>query len=352
MNQVEAIIPPPPPTTAKLRASRRSLVKALMMWVRRGHLYLGLFLFPWAILYGVTAFLFNHPTAFSDQPMKNFGKDALVGTSLETLPSPQTIAEQVVAKLNAAQQPETPYLLAGPAKFGGREFAFASVKAQEQTVSLLLDLNNGGGIIRVVATRERKEVEKAPFATGGSNSSGGRPGRGPAVAPGKGGAGRGESSSAGGAVRLDFSLAEQIKSAVPTILERSGFPTGEVTVTSLPDVVFPVEASGKTWTATYNPLTGAVSGTLASTGRESELTWRRFLLRLHLAHGYPGEINGRWFWALAVDAMAFTMCFWGLSGLVMWWQIKATRLPGAVVLVLSAAAATALGLAMHTAMTQ
>jgi hypothetical protein len=265
MNQVEAIIPPPLPTSAKPRPSRRSLVKTLIMWVRRGHLYLGLFLFPWAILYGVTAFLFNHPTGFSDQPMKNFGKDALVGTSLETLPSPQTIAGQVVAKLNAAQQPETPYLLAGPAKFGGREFAFASVKAQEQTVSLLLDLNNGGGIIRVVATRERKEVEKAPFATGGSNSSGGRPGRGPAVAPGKGGAGRGESSSAGGAVRLDFSLAEQIKSAVPTILERSGFPTGEVTVSSLPDVVFPVEAGGKTWTATYNPLTGAVSGTLVST---------------------------------------------------------------------------------------
>jgi hypothetical protein len=45
------------------------------------------------------------------------------------------------------------------------------------------------------------------------------------------------------------------------------------------------------------------------------------------------------------------MCFWGLSGLVMWWQIKATRKVGAVVLVLSAAAATALGVAMHAAMT-
>jgi hypothetical protein len=49
--------------------------------------------------------------------------------------------------------------------------------------------------------------------------------------------------------------------------------------------------------------------------------------------------------------MAFTMCFWGLSGLVMWWQIKATRRAGAVVLALSAVAATALGFAMHTAMT-
>jgi hypothetical protein len=49
--------------------------------------------------------------------------------------------------------------------------------------------------------------------------------------------------------------------------------------------------------------------------------------------------------------MALTMCFWGLSGLVMWWQVKTTRKAGAVVLVLSAVAATALGIAMYAAMT-
>ena len=49
--------------------------------------------------------------------------------------------------------------------------------------------------------------------------------------------------------------------------------------------------------------------------------------------------------------MAVTMCLLGLSGLVMWWQVKATRKAGAVVLVLSAPAATALGFAMHAAMT-
>jgi hypothetical protein len=45
------------------------------------------------------------------------------------------------------------------------------------------------------------------------------------------------------------------------------------------------------------------------------------------------------------------MVFWGLSGLVMWWQIKATRRAGAAVLVLSAVVATAFGFAMHAAMT-
>ena len=44
--------------------------------------------------------------------------------------------------------------------------------------------------------------------------------------------------------------------------------------------------------------------------------------------------------------MAFAMAFWGVSGLLMWWQLKATRRTGAVVLALSAAAAAALAVAM------
>jgi hypothetical protein len=81
------------------------------------------------------------------------------------------------------------------------------------------------------------------------------------------------------------------------------------------------------------------------------MSTRRFLTRLHLAHGYPGEQNARWFWAVVVDAMAFVMVFWGVSGIFMWWQIKATRKFGFLVLVLSVAAATALGLGMHEALT-
>lgn len=303
------------------------------MWVRRGHLYLGLFLLPWAILYGATAFLFNHPTAFSDQPTATFGPDALVGTPLEVPPSPQAIAERVVAALNEAQKPATPYALAGPAAFG-REFAFATVEGDGQTVSVLIDVKNGGGTVRSTPARVRAVPEKAPFAV----SAGG--GSGPGDAP------RGE-----GGIKLDDPLPARVKAAVPAILARVGFPTGDATVTSVPDVVFPVAAGGRTWTARYNPTTGAVAGTAAEGRPESEQSWRRFLLRLHTAHGYPGETDERWVWALVVDAMAYAMCFWGLSGLVMWWQLKAARKAGAAVLAFSLAAAAALGSAMHAAMT-
>lgn len=326
------------------RPARRPLHRRAMHLLRRAHLYLGLFLFPWAILYGVTSFLFNHPTAFSDQPTSTFAKDALAGTPMESLPSPTKQAERLVQLLNDTHQPAMPYVLGvGEVKYN-REFAFATVKADGQTVSVLIDVKYGGGTVRSTADKPKAEPPpKAPFAVGSTDR--GRPSRPdrkasetPAI-PGK------------DAVKLDAPLHERVKAAIPTILERTGFPAGDVTVTSVPELVFPIEADGKTWTATYNPMTGAVGGTVADSKPETELGWRRFLLRLHTAHGYPGEQNARWFWAVIVDVMAGVMCFWGLSGLLMWWQITATRRAGAVVLVLSAIAATALGFAMHAAMT-
>lgn len=38
---------------------------------------------------------------------------------------------------------------------------------------------------------------------------------------------------------------------------------------------------------------------------------------------------------MGVDAIALTLCLWGVSGLFMWWQIKATRKPGLAVLAVS-----------------
>lgn len=325
---------PDAPASAAPAPYRRPFRKRAMHVVRRAHLYFGLFLFPWAVLYGVTAFLFNHPTAFSDAPTASFGTAALKGTPLEALPSPTEQAERVVAKLNELQKPATPYKLAGEAKYA-REFAFATVKAEGQTVNVLFDVKNGGGTVRANPVREKAEPERAPFATGPAleakrDQKAPRPVR--------------------DGIRLADPLHERVKAAVPAVLAHTGFPAGEVTVTSVPDITFPVEADGRVWTANYNALTGTVTGAPADAKPESEPSTRRFLTRLHLAHGYPGEANGKWFWALVVDAMALAMCFWGLSGLVMWWQIKAARWPGLLILLASAACATALAVSMWGAL--
>lgn len=295
--------------------------------LRRAHLYLGLFLLPWAVMYGVTAFLFNHPAVAPDQPTVQFGREAVAGTLLEGVPSPREQAEQVMAKLNELHRPATPYSLGpGEAKYS-REFAFATATADGRTVSVLIDPRTGTGTVR--SSPAKPKGEPAPFA----HTPPPPPPAGPWADP----------------IRLSPSLPDRMKAAVPVVLDRTGFPAENVVVTSVPDLVFPIEADGKTWTATYNATTGTVTG--APSEPPAGPTWRQYLLRLHTAHGYPGEPGARWGWAVVVDVMAVVLVFWGLSGLVMWWQVKATRLPGAVVLVLSAAVATAFGFAMHATMT-
>lgn len=304
----------------------RPLGKRLAHLLRRGHLFLGLFLLPWAVLYGVTAFLFNHPAAFSDNPTVQFGKNAIAGTPLESVPSPREQAEQVIAKLNELQKPTTPYTLgAGEVKYN-REFAFATAKGDGRTVSLLVDVKTGGGTVRSTPAKPKPDPTKPPFAHTPPSSP-------PPAFP--------------AAIRLSPSLPERVKASAPVILERTGFDGTDIVVTSVPDLVFPIEAGGQTWTATYNATTGSVSGAPpeATTGPN----WRQFVLRLHTAHGYPGETNARWAWAVVVDVMAVVLVFWGLSGLVMWWQVKSTRIAGAVTLVLSAIAATTLGVMMYAA---
>lgn len=322
-------------SSAAESVARRPLHKQLAHLLRRSHLYLGLFLLPWAILYGVTAFLFNHPAAFSDQPTVQFGRETVRGTPLESVPSPQQQAEQVVARLNELHKPEVPYTLAaGEVKYT-REFAFATAKADGRTVSILIDVKNGGGTVRSTPDKPKAEPVTAPFAVGVSRPA--RPtGNAPALPTTDG-------------IKLADPLPERVKASVPAILERTGFPATDVVVTSVPDLQFPVEAAGRTWTATYNASTGSVSGAVPEL--KSGPNWRQFLLRLHTAHGYPGEANARWGWAVIVDVMAAVLVFWGLSGLVMWWQVKATRVAGAVTLVFSAIAASVLGVMMYAAMT-
>lgn len=323
--------------------TRRPLRKRVMHAVRRAHLYFGLFLLPWAVMYGVTGFLFNHPAAFADAPTATFGTSELAGTPMAELPKPDAVAAQVVAALNERRKEGTPYSLVEPGKARyTRDFAFATIKADGQDVSILFDVNTAGGTVRSKpAAPVKPPAEKAPFAVNPAKADGTDS---PKFSK--------TSANRPGGLALSEPLHERVKAAVPVVLERTGFPKGEVTVTSVPDLSFRMSDGAKVWTVTYNALTGTVNGTPADAAAPpEELSTRRFLTRLHLAHGFPGDTNTRWFWAVLVDAMALVMVFWGVSGLFMWWQVKSTRKLGFLVLLLSTVAATALGLGMHDVLT-
>lgn len=344
-----------PAAKPKPRPSRRPPVKAAIHVLRRGHLYFGLLLFPWAILYGVTAFLFNHPTAFSDATATtSFGKETLLGTPMESPGTPGDAAQLVLAVLNdrakdGAHYEINPHVAAAY----NRDMSFATVRTDEgKIINVGLDATGKGGTVRGQAPRpEAKPVERAPFAIGNAPRGEGRGGRG---GGGGGGAAGGPRRSAGeSGLPVPSPLHERVKATIPAVLERTGFASGEITVTSVPDLTFQItDRDGTNWNVTANTLSGSVNGTKADAEKpQNELSIRRFLLRLHTAHGYPSTGGIRWWWAVIVDAMAFVMVFWGLSGLIMWWQMKAQRKIGVVMVVLSIAGAIYLAMGMHSLMT-
>ncbi len=312
---------------------KSSITRSILQFLRRGHLYLGLFLLPWAFLYGVTGFLFNHPTWFSDSPVIYFDRRDLVGTDLEKPPELNSFSKSIVAVLNELNTSDSKWTaIEGTARLTGRDAFVANVQSGSRSFFFVLDANMQTGLIRENTTK-RTKPSIAPFATSELLKSDQK-----SISNQKT-----TNQTVEGLTQLK-SIVDCIQTAAPTIMDRKGLPGGTAIVNSVPDLKFLVTDQDKKWTASYNLLTKQVSGVEGEP--LIDLPWRSYLLMLHLGHKYPGDFNTKWFWALGVDAMSLTLCFWGLSGLAMWWQLKATRKTGAVVLLLSVIVAFSLSMGM------
>jgi len=318
--------PPPqvdasfPASMARPRISRAAARwNALMRLTRKVHLYSGLFMFPWVILYGVTALLFNHPTVFNGQGPRFYGSSEIAGTSLEGLPAAQELAAQVVksmqlARGSDAQGPELRLVESEPARFA-RSSAIVTMHGGNARYAVSVDLSSGTGSIRSRPIDGPVIVQKpAPFPTRDVKAAG--------------------------------EVGEKLRTGVPALLQRMELPSDEMVSVAVPDLMFHVEADGEVWRVAYNSEQGTLAAQPAEQARQDGFT-RQFLLRLHTAHGYLESGGVRWFWAIAVDAMFVSMVFWGVSGLLMWWQLKATRNWGIVALAGSAVVATLLAVGMH-----
>ncbi len=265
------------------RPKNGSIARSLLQNLRRGHLYLGLFLLPWAFLYGVTGFLFNHPTWFSDSPVIYFDSRDLVGTDLEKPPELNAFAKTIVAVLNEHNTSDSKWAAVdGTARLTTRDSFVANVQSGSRSFFFVLDTNMQTGLIRENTTK-RPKPSIAPFATSeliksdpqNQSSQSSRP------------------QTLDGLKQLK-SIVDCIQAAAPTIMERKGLPTGTALVNSVPDLKFTVTDQDKKWTASYNLLTKQVTGVEGEP--RADLPWRSFLLMLHLGHNYPNEFNTKWFW--------------------------------------------------------
>jgi hypothetical protein len=70
-----------------------------MRWIRRIHVYLGLFLLPFVLLYGVTGFLFNHGQVLAPYGIRVLPTEP--GSLIrQTLPPPSALADTVLSHLS------------------------------------------------------------------------------------------------------------------------------------------------------------------------------------------------------------------------------------------------------------
>jgi hypothetical protein len=292
------------------KRSPRARYNRAMKMIRRAHMYAGLFLLPWVFLYGVTAFLFNHPDAFPDREVRNVSRIEAAGTLLEQMPGADELATRVVKAINDRSGGRYQLSSSPGASLSRPLTVTASGRGREHSVRY--DFDSGSSIIRSTPAAGKPPTDLHD----------------------------------GEVLRLDDSPRERLARGVPALLEKLGIEADSVTIRNPPDLIFEIEAEGRRWRTAYNLQTERVSIRPAD-DPANQLSNRRFLTGLHLAFGFPSTPGARWAWALIVDAMALSMVIWGGSGLMMWWQMKSLRRVGLLVMIVSLIGSVLLATGMH-----
>lgn len=273
-----------------------------MKYVRRVHLYLGLLLYPWVLLYGLSGMLFNHPALGRDLSPTRFAPDRFEQLTGLSPWHPDAIAEHIVASLCARGGA---YERVGAAELVGFPI-FASPAADGGRHVLIMSLTSGrAGIAHHPPAHAH---EPPPFA-------------GPVAAP-------------------PYTLAA-LESALAPVLPSLGIdaPPLRAHPKVAPELHFQLEHDGRRWNVVYDLRSGTLSG--RPSNAESGLSLLELLGKLHTQHHFPVHWGVSGYWALLADLTGLSLVLFALSGLFMWWQVKPSRRTGAIVIVASLALATA-----------
>lgn len=259
------------------------------------HLYAGLVLLPWILFFGASGVLFNHPNLGEQVSAFRVGPERIREVTGLTGWKPDALAAEVVRALNVragkpaySLDPELPSRLNG--------MLVLKANAAEGKHIVLYEPERS---FAIVATRfGRPQGDDAPFATD------------------------------------DLALPEYtlpaLEGKLQGLLAAQGL-TAQGPLHGDPRMAPTLELrlkdeSGQRWNVSYSVGKGAL------TARRSEqwpnIGLSQLFTTLHTTHHFPIGLKARWFWALFQDLLGIAMVFWGLSGMVMWWQLKVTRIAG------------------------
>ena len=284
-----ASTPPSRKATPDRKRARRTRYNAALKVFRRTHLYFGLILVPFVLLYGMSAILFNHPTWFN-------ATSTIVDNDPDLLKAhggfaPLVIAEEVRASIE--EEIGSPVeLLPDPAPAFRGSFLIEfrgdterrRYRVQPETLASTLQVTP----LATGEEEERRFPEKVSVST--------------------------EESVTDLRDRLQ-AIAEDDSSSLR----------------SAPDLNMRMRVDGEDWLVEYDLRNGQISERRSGEAR-MDFSLRSFLMRLHVSRGYPAEAGVRSIWGVIVDVTAALMIFWALSGVIMWWQLRPTRNTGMLAL--------------------
>ena len=259
----------------------RSRVNQVLLTLRRLHLYSGMLLLPWALLYGVTALLFNHPELMGREQQEVHLEAPLLGE----LPDAEALGQQVVAALAEVESRDLS-LVPASADLSG-EAVFFRVQGRD-TPRTTIRYEPGSAAATLTRRTRAPEPE--------------------------------------GALSEELKLAalaplRDPKATIAPLVSQLELK-GRAQLAFAPTLRFRLQVGDELHDARYDLRRGRLTTRPADQPRPQGL--RSFLTRLHLTHGY-GSGPSRWGWALLVDLMGVGLVFWALSGLAMALQMAKLR---------------------------
>jgi len=253
--------------------------------------------------------MFNHPGLFP--AVESFSVDAgkLQTTSLQNIESPDALAKRVVQSLQqASPQSDIRLLPDHRAAFNNNILLETRVKGVRHVVHI--NPAQKDAWVTIPPVNEEQQRQRA-------------------VLPGVRN------------VRLDPNPYQQARESLPDTMSAAGLetptpakPLGWCKLNFLANI------DGETARVTYVLRDGHVDVT-RFTGEDGMIP-RATFLRMHTFHGRTPENSARNVWSLFIDLMALAMMTWGMTGLVMWWQMKKLRTIGFAVLACSVITASAI----------
>lgn len=296
------------PCAGSRRKSRRTFNK-FMKVTRRIHMYLGLLLVPWVILFGMSGFLFNHGSTFwggSVEELMNHTPSQANEEALFSPIDPEEAADQILSQINASLSTDASYARSGSASIYSE--LRLSGQGEEGSINFYLDLENGN--VRATTTRPPQPKQVNPEFHNHKASLAG----------------------------FDF---DAVLKHIGTLAARSGLELQDELASSgrgsNAQLRFDLrDADGKHWHTVYDFVRGTV--TSRSGNSDTGLNFHSAVTKLHKTHHYPHKISAKWIWIVLGDFTAISMVVWGVTGLVMWWQIQPTRAVGTIAIFMAAIA--------------